>query len=37
MRRHGEHEAVAALPEACPYTLDQILGDWEPGANHESA
>ena len=37
MRRHGEHEAVAALPEACPYTLDQILGDWEPGASHASA
>ena len=37
MRRHGEHEAVAALPETCPYTLDQILGDWEPGVNRESA
>ena len=37
MRRHGEHEAVAALPEACPYTLDQILGDWEPGVSHASA
>jgi Domain of unknown function DUF29 len=37
MRRYGEHEATAALPEACPYSLDQILGDWEPGANDESA
>ena len=36
MARFGEHEPTAALPEACPYTLDQILGDWEPGANHES-
>jgi hypothetical protein len=30
MRRYGEQEAAAALPEACPYTLEQILGDWEP-------
>ena len=30
MERHGEHEAAAALPEACPYSLEQILGDWEP-------
>ena len=32
MRRYGEDAAATALPEACPYTLDQILGDWEPGA-----
>ncbi len=25
LRDHGEHDAVAALPEACPYTLDQVL------------
>jgi hypothetical protein len=31
MRRYGEDAAAAALPAACPYTLDQILGDWEPG------
>ena len=37
MRRYGEDAAAAALPAACPYTLDQILGDWEPGVNHESA
>ena len=30
MRRYGEAAAAAALPEACPYTLEQILGDWEP-------
>jgi hypothetical protein len=36
MRRYGEAAAAAALPEACPYTLEQILGDWEPGANHGS-
>jgi len=28
---------MAALPEGCPYTLDQILGDCEPDMNHESA
>jgi hypothetical protein len=28
MRRFGEE--VAAIPEACPYTIEQILGDWEP-------
>jgi hypothetical protein len=35
LRRHGEHEAT--LPEACPYTLGQVLGDWEPGASRASA
>jgi Domain of unknown function DUF29 len=35
MERYGEQAAAAALPQACPYTLDQVLGDWEPGANHE--
>ena len=27
--RYGE-DAAAALPETCPYTLDQIAGDWLP-------
>lgn len=31
MRRYGEEQAAAALPETRPYTLEQILGDWEPG------
>jgi Domain of unknown function DUF29 len=35
MRRYGEATAAAALPDACPYTLEQILGDWEPGAGHD--
>ena len=30
MRDHGEHAAADALPETCPYTLDQITGDWLP-------
>jgi len=30
MRRHDEDEAATALPSECPYTLHQILGDWEP-------
>jgi hypothetical protein len=34
MRRYGEEAAAAALPEPCPFTLEQILHDWEPRANH---
>jgi hypothetical protein len=36
MARYGETRAAAALPEDCPYTLDQVLGDWLPrdGALH---
>jgi hypothetical protein len=30
MRDHGEDAAAAALPAACPYSLDQITGDWWP-------
>jgi hypothetical protein len=31
MTGHGEAEAVARLPDACPYKLDQILEeDWYP-------
>jgi hypothetical protein len=30
MRDHGEHAAADALPAACPYSLDQITGDWWP-------
>ena len=30
MRRYGEDAAAAGLPETCPYTIEQILGDWEP-------
>jgi hypothetical protein len=30
LRRHGETAAADALPETCPYTLDQIAGDWLP-------
>jgi hypothetical protein len=35
MERHGEHAAGATLPENCPYSLEQILGDWEPEATGE--
>jgi hypothetical protein len=34
MERHGERQAAAALPEACPYTLEQIVGDWEPDTSN---
>jgi Domain of unknown function DUF29 len=30
MGRYGEQEAAAALPARCPYTLEQVLGDWLP-------
>jgi hypothetical protein len=30
MRDHGEHAAADALPEICPYTAEQITGDWLP-------
>ena len=30
LRRYGENAAADALPETCPYTLDQIAGDWLP-------
>jgi hypothetical protein len=30
MRRYGEEAAAATLPKACPFSLEQILGDWEP-------
>ncbi len=30
LRQHGEPAAADALPAACPYTLDQITGDWLP-------
>jgi hypothetical protein len=31
MTGHGEMEAVGRLPDACPYTFDQVLeDDWYP-------
>jgi len=30
LRDYGEHGAADALPNACPYTFDQITGDWLP-------
>jgi Domain of unknown function DUF29 len=30
LRDHGEHAAADALPESCPYSLDQITSDWLP-------
>jgi hypothetical protein len=30
LRDHGEHVAADALPGNCPYTSDQITGDWLP-------
>jgi Domain of unknown function DUF29 len=30
LRLYGEDAAADALPTTCPYTLDQITGDWWP-------
>ena len=30
LREHGEPAAADALPEICPYTLDQLTGEWLP-------
>jgi hypothetical protein len=30
LRLYGEDAAADALPATCPYTLDQITGDWWP-------
>ena len=30
LRRHSEDVAADALPETCPYSVDQITGDWWP-------
>jgi hypothetical protein len=30
MTRYGETDAAANLPARCPYTLEQVLGDWLP-------
>jgi hypothetical protein len=30
LRDHGEDVAADALPKTCPYTPDQVTGDWLP-------
>ncbi len=30
LRLYGEDAAADALPESCPYTVEQITGDWWP-------
>jgi hypothetical protein len=30
LRRHGEDAAADALPATCPYSFEQITGDWLP-------
>ena len=30
LHKRGEHDVSDALPATCPYTLDQITGDWLP-------
>ena len=35
LRLYGETEAAERLPERCPYTLDQVLGDFWPVPRHD--
>jgi hypothetical protein len=36
LRAHGEPDAAAALPAACPYALDELLAiDWWPANRHD--
>ena len=40
LERYGEGEVAERLPQACPYTLDQVLGDFwpdEPSGRDRSA
>jgi Domain of unknown function DUF29 len=30
LERYGEGDGAEGLPERCPYTLDQVLGDFWP-------
>jgi hypothetical protein len=30
MERYDERQAAAGLPAHCPYTIEQVLGDWLP-------
>jgi Domain of unknown function DUF29 len=32
LTRYGETQAAAMLPPECPYTLEQVVGDWLPHA-----
>jgi hypothetical protein len=34
---YHETEVSADLPERCPYTLDQILGDYWPDSPHDDS
>jgi Domain of unknown function DUF29 len=36
LRLYGETEAATRLPECCPYTLEQVLGDFWPGSEDGS-
>jgi Domain of unknown function DUF29 len=37
MEAYGEAEFARSLPEACPYSLEQVLGDWWPGGSPAAA
>ena len=35
LERYGEAEVIAQLPERCPWSLEQILGDYWPSGDSE--
>ena len=37
LERYGEGERCRALPKRCPYTLDQVLGDFWPDAERSES
>jgi hypothetical protein len=37
LQRYGEAEVIARLPEQCPWSVDQILGDFWPSSAREHA
>jgi hypothetical protein len=37
LERYGETEVIARLPEQCPWSVDQIQGDFWPASDREDA
>ena len=35
LRAYGEHTAAEALPGTCPYSFDDVAGDWWPDEPHK--
>ena len=37
MERYGEARAATVLPDSCPYTVEQVFGDWLPETEARSS